>query len=82
MKEHEKGEYHLDLIDEDEKLLLTARWDGCVDIRIHSNASTVSNPLEDEVDYIHICDLDEFIKQLLELKAAREKHWPQWFPET
>jgi hypothetical protein len=55
---------------------VTLKWDGCIDYRIGSNGV---KPSEDETgdntDYIHICDIDEFIVKLQALKELGIKHF-------
>jgi hypothetical protein len=54
------------------------KWDGCIHLYQASNVpfseefgTPISNKQRDEVscdDYIHICDLDDYIKKLLKLR--------------
>lgn len=54
------------------------RFDGCVHLRKAYNSPF---PKEDEdQDYIHICDIDEYVKQLLLLKEAALKHFGNIWP--
>lgn len=53
-----------ELTDIEEKIGIEMRWDGCCDIRIHYNNSTVSNPIPQHINYIHICELKKFIEVL------------------
>ena len=59
---------NMTFVDEDyDKTQITVKWDGCCDITKHSNSSTVTHPSKDyenDMDYIHICDLKEFIDLL------------------
>lgn len=48
----------------DDKIEVAVKWDGCCDIRVHCNNSTISDPIHREIDYIHICDLKKFINLL------------------
>lgn len=52
-----------------------AKWDGCCDIRRYYNGYTYEDkdiPEGDE-DYIHICDLREFINFLTEIADRAEQ---------
>lgn len=60
----EQGSHHTEFRTEDDTVRIDVKWDGCVNIWKHSNGSTVTEPLEGEIGYIHICDLAEFIEQL------------------
>jgi len=44
------------------------RVDGCVHLRRYYNGTTPEQDDRDETDYIHICDLAAFIKELTELR--------------
>jgi hypothetical protein len=63
------------------------KFDGCVHIRAYSNAARddqhkLPSPLrEDSTDYMHICDLDEFIAGLQALRAAAVQHFGEGWPE-
>lgn len=48
---------------------ITLKWDGCVDYRVEwaTNAG--------ESDYIHICDIDEMIAKLQEIKRLGAEHF-------
>jgi hypothetical protein len=49
------------------------RVDGCVDLRRHYKVSDGAPPSE---DYIHICDLDDFIEELEKLRDfAKANIW-------
>lgn len=78
MKLHEETEHSLSLVNDDRNLQLIARWDGCVDIRNWANGDTVDTPVSDEMDYIHICELAEFINQLQELEAKAKEKFYMW----
>lgn len=60
------------------------KWDGCIQINRIDNG-TFGDPSDDEDDvtYIHVCDIDEFIEQLKQLKqktiehfAKQNRKWP------
>lgn len=46
------------------------RLDGCVHITREWSKG--------DLDYLHICELDEFIKMLEEAKAKAIEHFEQW----
>jgi hypothetical protein len=51
-------------------LQVNFKWDGCVNIWKHHNGYTNednSQEAQNNTDYIHICDLKEFINQLQEV---------------
>lgn len=49
------------------------KWDGCVNLW-----RTYDGPKER--DYIHICDLDEYIEQLIALRDAAKAHFKDNWP--
>ena len=69
-----QGEYSLECGSEDGDIHVLAKWDGCCDIRRYYNGYTYKDTKvpEDEVDYIHICDLRGFIKMLTEIADKAE----------
>ena len=52
-----------------------AKWDGCCNIYRYYNGYTYrdKNISEDEVDYIHICNLRKFIKFLTDIADKAEQ---------
>lgn len=89
MKEINKGDYHLKLATDDESLCIESRYDGCIHIERFMNGYSLKdldNPVKvdrayQERDYLHICDIDEFIKLLEEVKKKSRLHfqsddWP------
>lgn len=49
---------------------LSFKWDGCINLFKYYNGYTPddnSPEAQENVDYIHICDLKEFIEQLQEV---------------
>ena len=50
------------------------RFDGCVHLRRYYNSP---GPHADQ-DYLHICDLDEFIAQMQELRELAKAHFDDW----
>lgn len=53
----------------------TFRFDGCVDIHRAFNGLTVEE--DDDPDSMHICDLDEFIEKLTELREIARAKFPE-----
>lgn len=68
----EHKDYNLCLVSEDRVLQLDSDWQGCVHIRNWSNGYSFDNTNPEEQDYIHICNLPEFIKQLQYLQEQRK----------
>lgn len=61
-------------------LAVTCKWDGCVDM----NVGVILGP-EDQRDYVHICDLDDFIRQLERVRDAARAHFGDngfWKPDA
>lgn len=49
--------------------MATVRWDGCIHLyRLYYD-------IPDEPDYLHICDLDELIKGLQDLREKAVAHF-------
>lgn len=52
------------------------KFDGCVHLRKAYNSPFPKNgDREEDQDYIHICDIDEMIKELTLLKEMAIKHF-------
>lgn len=51
---------------------VVCKWDGCVDYRSYSNGYGWDHECDDDCqcceDYIHICDMDDFIDQMKQIK--------------
>jgi hypothetical protein len=76
------NEYRLELHDPDDWYEAGVRWDGCVDLyqssnrRLSEQKINLNNP---DVSYIHICDIDDFIKRLQDIKQKAIEHFgPHW----
>ena len=60
------------------------KWDGCIHFNRAYNEPFNNNPRDsDNEDYIHICDIDEYIEILQKLKVKaieyfkkHERKWP------
>jgi len=68
----EEYEYRLTFWDGEGWYRAEVKWDGCVHFWRYHNA-----PGEDE-DYLHICDLDDLILRLQQLRATVREAWPWW----
>ena len=62
-------DYVVEFTNEYEDLHVYAKWDGCCDITRYYNGATYKDENVDtnDVDYMHICDLREFIQFLTEI---------------
>ena len=56
------------------------KWDGCVDYRWYHNGATVydKNTRSDDVDYIHICDINDMIERLQEIKKIAKENFREF----
>lgn len=55
---------------------VTLKWDGCIDLRIGLNGFKPSEDKSGEnSQYIHICDIDEFIEKLKAIKECGKNHF-------
>lgn len=78
-----KARHWIDLIDPEGWYKASVKWDGCVHFRRAYNLPYPHPEGDDDAfeDYIHICDLDEFIARLQALKQKAIEHfggdWPQ-----
>lgn len=76
----ESNEGTLIVVSEDKTERYSLRFDGCVHIERWFNGGTCDNKQGDR-DYLHVCDLADFIETLQELKRQAESHfggsWPQ-----
>jgi hypothetical protein len=69
-----EGSNNINLINEDKTIRFNLKWDGCIDLWRSYNGYTVDDINEDK-DYIHICDIDEFIEQLQQIKEFGINHF-------
>ncbi len=53
------------------------RWDGCVEF---TRVFNIGYPSED-ADHLHICDIDDMIDRLQQLKAMAQDHFGKDWPE-
>lgn len=68
-------EYCLECCNEYRDFHVYAKWDGCCDIHRYYNGYVYGDKdvPDDEIDYIHICDLREFINFLTEIADRAEQ---------
>ena len=71
------GLMHLAVKDPDGWWSAVVKDDGCVDLRRYFNEPNDGDP--DMTDYIHICDLDDFIERLQALKTFAEIRFEVWW---
>lgn len=55
----------IELKDKDEELTISTKWDGCIDLNYND-------------DYIHICNVEDFISKLQEVIKISEEHFENW----
>lgn len=70
-----QGQYSLECCDDRKEYRVFAKWDGCCDIfRYYNGYSCDSeNVPEDEMDYIHVCNIRKFIEFLTDIADAAEQ---------
>ena len=74
IKISEQGPHHLLIENREELFFYDVRADGCVHIeRFHNGSIDESNR-----DYLHICELDDFIKELEEVKKKAIEYYKIW----
>jgi hypothetical protein len=66
------------LASSDKTVRLEQRQDGCCHIENWFNGEDCDTINPEHRDYIHICDLDEFISQLTELRDKAKEHFKQY----
>ena len=71
-----KNKYLIELKDPEGWRSAAVKWDGCIHYYRYFN-----NPLDDEnrddedTDYIHICDIDDEIERLTQLRDIAKEHF-------
>lgn len=77
-------DHWLPVRDTENGLAAQVKRDGCVNFSRYHNGASPDDIVVDaaNVNYIHICDLDEMIASLQALKAKALEHfgetWPGW----
>lgn len=56
--------YAITVVNDYDNLEIRMKWDGCIDINKYSNGDTPENYSVDNVCYMHICEVQEFINEL------------------
>jgi hypothetical protein len=70
-------EYRLNLDDPAGWMSFSAKWDGCVDLNVYYNRPFTDRDMLDpaDTDYIHICNLRQFIERLEEVERRAKAHF-------
>ena len=73
--------YWIDLVEVDgladgHNIRASVKWDGCINLTRTYNGGTDA----EAEDCIHICDLDQFIKELEALRIACKEHFKDPWP--
>lgn len=71
-KTEENKIFIMELVNENNDLTVRAKWDGCCDIKKYSDEVT-----KDNIDYIHICELQEFINNLQEVVNLAKENFSE-----
>jgi hypothetical protein len=79
MKDNGSDHYNLILVNDAKNLQIRCDWQGCAHIENYCNGDTVDTESDENRDYIHVCELEDFIAQLQEaLAGAKEKFGQNW----
>lgn len=70
----ENTDYVVHFVDPEGWWAAWAKYDGCVHLNHYHNAPKGDARLDD-TDYVHICDLDDAIKRLTELRDKIKGHF-------
>lgn len=74
MKIIRQEKHVLECCSEEKDFHVYAKWDGCCDITRYYNGNTYeTGDSEGDNDYIHICDLREFIRFLTDIADEAEQ---------
>lgn len=74
--------FGIEVRNEYNNLKIDMKWDGCVNIRKYYNGDTPEENTSENVSYMHICELKEFISELQEaLDIAKEVFGDETFEE-
>ena len=75
--------HHLSVQDPDGWYEADVKWDGCIHFHQYSNVPLPRkvNNKEQLHDYLHICDIDDIIKRLTQLKAVAQQHFGKDWPK-
>ena len=70
------GLMFLELKDPEGWWAASVRYDGCINLNRYFNEPNDADP--SNTDYIHICDLDDFIERLQALKLLAQVRFGRW----
>lgn len=62
-------------------LSIRMKWDGCIDIRKYENGDSPDNYNSQNVSYMHICEVKEFIKELQDVVRIAEENFGEDFKD-
>lgn len=80
----------LSLLGENGWYTAVAKWDGCIHLNKAGNTNFgpdgklppgTEGTVMDEGDYMHICDLDDFIERMIALRDEAKKHFGAQWPD-
>lgn len=75
-KVQKANEHLLTLIEPNQWYRADIKWDGCVHFyRSHNGAQLDAIGSLENIDYIHICEIDDMIMRLQELKRMALEHF-------
>ena len=60
---------------------MVVSWGGrgcCVHLHSYYNGDMPDTAKDEDVDYLHICDLDDFINELQQLRETMRWQRPEW----
>ncbi|MDO8531199.1 MAG: hypothetical protein Q7T26_03375 [Dehalococcoidia bacterium] len=79
------GPHWLELNDPEGWYHATVKWDGCIDFARYFNLPfTDPSRREGDCDVLHICELDDLLGRLQELKTLAQQHFTdheEWQPD-
>lgn len=75
INEAETRDHWLELVDSEGWYRAIAKWDGCIEYYRYYN-----NPLGENCERIHFCDIDDEIERFRELKYLAKNHFGEDWP--
>lgn len=77
--EYDGKNISLELVNKDSNMKIGIKWDGCSNLtKFYNGYNPEDNPtreVEENSDYIHICEMKEFIEQLQEIIKVAEDNF-------
>ena len=67
--------YIINVINDSNDIYIKIKWDGCININKFSNGKTPITATDDDRDYIHICEVKSFIKDLQNVVAIAKDNF-------